>query len=1132
LGLRKRRKKLTTLLTSIDRRLRSVESVTVPTRIARRTVTADNIQPGVVPSTDPKDGGATGSTSSDTAPVEFAIVTAATYSPKNVTGSTDWMEVTTATDHNLAKGDKVSIYGLNNNLVTGNGTFAVTEVVSSTIFRYSPALNGFYQNAVTMSISATISQRSRTTTTATLKLSSANHGYAVGDVITVTDVPDQTDYNGTFFIKSVSGDTITYDFPSALSSSEAIVDSVGTTHSVIHKYAIIGDTWIDTSVTPNTVKVWNGLIWTDTSNLPDGVIIDDHMAPAPPTGLSATQNGYYEASSGVAKIAVNLAWTAPTTNADGSTLRDLAGYKVFYKYVAGVTDTGSAGTGSVDTTTTNTDGTISGTFNWQTNDFGSSPVLTLSTSAGTVYPTTYTLSAAATSKSLQWTISGLSQDQQATLSWSTPSSGSGDVTAAAGSTTIISHNEIAASNWRSDVFGNTTVNSSTQPTASDPVSGGPSNAATDWQAGPDTNQTTASIDGLDTSSEIQFAVQAYDSSKKNFSVYSDALTVTTGTPALVLNPPSKPTTSVRLGTVTVKWDGLDNAGHTPPPSLDHIEVHLGTTSGFTPGQSTFKDTIYYTSGITGGYVVIDGLTYNSTWYAKLVAISTTSIKTSGSVASDSFTITPLVDTDLIANTLTNWPFVGGVVNAAALANAAVSARTLAQNAITSSNIANVITPGAISTGLIAANAIGADQIAAGSIIAGKLGANAVTATTIAANAITAGKLDVNAVTADTIAAGAITTSKINASYVYAGSLSANQINAGTLSASYISGGTIAASDFQTVNWASGSGVKISANNNSITFNKNGSAAGFILPFSPSAGFNGGVLLHGGSTADSTGGTTPLIAVGETNTAGVNIMTNNSEFGVSAASAWLTSSGDTTVGARFGSGNNLYLSSTNTYLGSQQTGAATNVYIGKAGTTSNIYADSTTLTTTGTTALISTAAVPGGTITLNSGGTVGIYGGGRSTAGVGTYTDGILLDFGFVRVPDAYARTVGSGKTLLVSSAGTLNVASSSRKYKQDISNLPPVDIEKFKLLQPVSFRYKQAVAEEGDSAPTAIGFIAEQAVEIGLELFVAFEKDENDNLEPDNFKYTDYIAGLHSVVQQQQAIIEDLSARISILESK
>jgi hypothetical protein len=755
LGLRKRRKKLTTLLTSIDRRLRSVESVTVPTRIARRTVTADNIQQGVVPSTDPKDGGATGSTSSDTTPVEFAIVTAATYSPKNVTGSADWMEVTTATDHNLAKGDKVTIYGLNNNLVSGNGTFTVTEVVSSTVFRYSPALNGFYQTAVTMAISATVSQRSRTTTTATLKLSSTTHGYSVGDVITVTDIPDQTDYNGTFFIKTVSGDTITYDFATALASSEAITTSTGTTHSVIHKYAIIGDTWIDTSVTPNTIKVWNGLIWTDTSNLPDGVIVDDHMAPAPPTGLSATQNGYYDASSGAAKIAVNLAWTAPTTNADGSTLRDLAGYKVFYRYTKGITDTGSAGSGATNTTTTNTDGTISGTFNWQTNDLGSSPVLTLSTDVGTVFPTTYTLSSTATSKSLQWTISGLSQDQQATLSWSTPSSGSGDITAAAGSTTVISHHEVTASNWRADVFGNTTITSSTQPTASDPVSGGPSTAATDWQAGPDTDQTTASIDGLSTASEIQFAVQAYDSSKKNFSAYSDALTVTTGSPALVLNPPSKPTASVRLGTVTIAWDGQDNSQKTPPSSLAHVEVHLGTTSGFTPGNTTYKDSIIYSPGVSGGYVVIDGLTYNSTWYAKLVAVSTNGVKTSGSTASDTFTITPLVDTDLIANTLTNWPFIGGVVSASALANGAVSARTFAQNAITSSNIANVITPGAISTGLIAANAIGADQIAAGSVIAGKIGANAVTASTITANAIVAGKIDANAVTADTINAGAI-----------------------------------------------------------------------------------------------------------------------------------------------------------------------------------------------------------------------------------------------------------------------------------------------------------------------------------------------------------------------------------------
>lgn len=132
--------------------------------------------------------------------------------------------------------------------------------------------------------------------------------------------------------------------------------------------------------------------------------------------------------------------------------------------------------------------------------------------------------------------------------------------------------------------------------------------------------------------------------------------------------------------------------------------------------------------------------------------------------------------------------------------------------------------------------------------------------------------------------------------------------------------------------------------------------------------------------------------------------------------------------------------------------------------------------------------------------------------------------GYIRCLDTYNRNVQSGRIMYVSSEGTYNSASSSKRYKQDIAPYS-VDIDKLLLLEPVSFRYKQSVAEFGDDADVAHGFIAEQADEIGLTEFVDYELDEEGNPRPDNFRYIDFTAALLGAVKQ-------LNARVTELENK
>jgi hypothetical protein len=76
------------------------------------------------------------------------------------------------------------------------------------------------------------------------------------------------------------------------------------------------------------------------------------------------------------------------------------------------------------------------------------------------------------------------------------------------------------------------------------------------------------------------------------------------------------------------------------------------------------------------------------------------------------------------------------------------------------------------------------------------------------------------------------------------------------------------------------------------------------------------------------------------------------------------------------------------------------------------------------------------------------------------------------------------------------------------------------------------VQDLGENADVAHGFIAEQAEEVGLTEFVDYELDENGIARPDNFRYIDFTAALLSAVRQQQATINDLSARLEALESR
>lgn len=136
--------------------------------------------------------------------------------------------------------------------------------------------------------------------------------------------------------------------------------------------------------------------------------------------------------------------------------------------------------------------------------------------------------------------------------------------------------------------------------------------------------------------------------------------------------------------------------------------------------------------------------------------------------------------------------------------------------------------------------------------------------------------------------------------------------------------------------------------------------------------------------------------------------------------------------------------------------------------------------------------------------------------------------GLLTSPQTYAQLVtASVRTVLVDSAGQIGNATSSLRHKESIEDLT-VNIEDILKLEAKTFFYKEDVKQNGENAIRTVGFIAEQAKELGLTYL--YNEDE-DGL-PDYFAYDKFSVYLLQVVKQQQQTIQSLTTRLELLESK
>jgi len=226
-------------------------------------------------------------------------------------------------------------------------------------------------------------------------------------------------------------------------------------------------------------------------------------------------------------------------------------------------------------------------------------------------------------------------------------------------------------------------------------------------------------------------------------------------------PPSTPTVAGTVQGIRVTWDGNNNAAEAYPPDA-FVEVHVSTTSGFTPSSSTLRGRL-----LGPGMFSVFGLTAGTTYYARLVGVDAYGNTTSPSTQASSTT---------------------GLTTTGDYGTATIDAGAVSFNARTIGGITTTVggtTPSSPITGDIwldsssgaiihkrwngsawVTQAWGSDSLSANCITAVQVAAGAITAGAIAAGSITTAKLDASAVTADKIAASTITGDKIAANTIF------------------------------------------------------------------------------------------------------------------------------------------------------------------------------------------------------------------------------------------------------------------------------------------------------------------------------------------------------------------------------
>jgi hypothetical protein len=275
----------------------------------------------------------------------------------------------------------------------------------------------------------------------------------------------------------------------------------------------------------------------------------------------------------------------------------------------------------------------------------------------------------------------------------------------------------------------------------------------------------------------------------------------TGTPTA----PDTPAVGGGILGIIVGWDG-ELGGVAPLKDFGHIEVHVSSTSGFTPTSATLQGTM-----TAPGLFGVGGLTGGTTYYAKLIAVSQSGAKSAASAQASAAAQT--VPANIPAGTISGSQIQTGTITSGNISSTAgilgsqlaASAGIVAgQVTFTARNIGGITTsvqatqPTSAAAGDLWFNSSNGYQLyqysgSAWSLYqfgTGAIAANSVTASLIAANTITAAQIASGTITATQIAAATIIGSNIAAGTITASLLSAGIIVAGIINGTVVTGSTL------------------------------------------------------------------------------------------------------------------------------------------------------------------------------------------------------------------------------------------------------------------------------------------------------------------------------------------------------
>lgn len=374
MGIRRRRKKLTSLLSDTERRIRATTLRKVRRKPAPTAADVKEETETTAPTPPP-----VGTTISVLPPDQWAKIIGGRYYPPKRTGGLGQVELFLNENLSLSAGEVLYVSGIEIswNQTSGGQTFSgsftpntsktatnqrvvlkygnpdwtgrgastkpkyepipdgVTNSIIYTVVNKSEIPNG--PTGIAISFRAQVASYFASTTATGIINFTAAHHFVAGQILDISDLPAPfRDVDGIIEVFSVPSSTqISFKFSKPLSSTIASTTPSTTSYvnAAVSKFTAVGSTWIDSSTTPNKVWIWDELRWTGyTDALAEGLVVDDGIAPAPPTSLSLSSVGYLEAGplGKVSKSSATLSWASPNTNASGGPLNDLAGYRIWY----------------------------------------------------------------------------------------------------------------------------------------------------------------------------------------------------------------------------------------------------------------------------------------------------------------------------------------------------------------------------------------------------------------------------------------------------------------------------------------------------------------------------------------------------------------------------------------------------------------------------------------------------------------------------------------------------------------------------------------------------------------------------------------------------------------------------------